>query len=206
VTAISVFGGLYGVRLLLRGFPARIFPQADTSRPRARWRDRDWRARGVRTPARRSWRCRDSGPCGSRTGISGRGTRPASSASSSPRRATRPGCKWILVFQRGVRVQVMYPACCAAWMAAGPDEIRGQVPIKASRCMPACVATGSPVLGSTVSHQLRHHPCNASDSGVGRCRFLKLPLPSSWPRSPRRPALDRFRFGPAPTTRCAPSC
>ncbi len=30
------FGGWYGVRLLLQGFPTRIFPQADTSRQRAR--------------------------------------------------------------------------------------------------------------------------------------------------------------------------
>jgi len=30
----------------------------------------DWRALTARTPALRSWRCRDSAPCGSRTGIS----------------------------------------------------------------------------------------------------------------------------------------
>jgi hypothetical protein len=30
------FVGWDGVRLLLQGFPARIFPQADTRRPRAR--------------------------------------------------------------------------------------------------------------------------------------------------------------------------
>ena len=34
-----------------------------------RGRDRDWRVRRAKTPARRSWRCRDSGPCDSRTGI-----------------------------------------------------------------------------------------------------------------------------------------
>ena len=35
MTALSVFGGWYGFRLLLRGFPARIFPQADTRKAAA---------------------------------------------------------------------------------------------------------------------------------------------------------------------------
>ena len=34
-----------------------------------------WRARAARRPARRSWRCHDSEPCGSRIGISSPGTR-----------------------------------------------------------------------------------------------------------------------------------
>jgi len=33
------------------------------------WRDTNWRGRAAQTPARRSWRCRDSGLCDSRIGI-----------------------------------------------------------------------------------------------------------------------------------------
>ena len=128
----------------------------------------------------------------------------------------RPGCKWILTWLRSVRVQVMYPACEAALMAAGPDGFRRQVPISGSRSMAACVPTGFPVSGPhaesiassmTVSHHVVITPatCWAAVSTAAPSSSSHRQAPFM-PLSRRVPVADRFHPGSAPPRRCVPSC
>ncbi len=66
----------YVFEYLIRKFNEQANEEAgDHFTPREVIRLIGWRARAPRTPVRRSWRCRDSEPCDSRTGISSRGTR-----------------------------------------------------------------------------------------------------------------------------------